>query len=120
MRLLNGKENSWAVGMLTDVLKESLSQKGLDFRGIVWSSAGVLGEIGDPQPIPTMIAVIDADNTYDTVYGVGYFGLGRLTGVKYDESHDGPWWREWWTKNKERFPAEVQAMEIPHLAKSGR
>jgi hypothetical protein len=43
-----------------------------------------------------MIAVIDADNTYDTVYGVGYFGLGRLIGVEYDKSHNGAWWRRWW------------------------
>ncbi len=64
-----------------------------------------------------MIAVIDADNTYKTVYGVGYFGLGRLTGVQYDQSHDGKWWREWWEKNKERYPDDVQRMDIPHLNK---
>jgi len=62
-----------------------------------------------------MIAVIEADNTYDTVYGVGYFGLGKLTGVSYDEKHDGAWWRAWWEKNKQRFPAQVQALEVPRL-----
>ena len=30
-----------------------------------------------------MIGMIEADNSYDTVYGVGYFGLRRLTGVDY-------------------------------------
>lgn len=72
-----------------------------------------------------MIALIEADNTYDTIYGIGYFGLGKLTGVSYDESHDGAWWREWWEKNKHRYPVEIQALEIPRLtaakqtAKSG-
>ena len=68
-----------------------------------------------PGLIPTMIAVIDADNTYDTVYGVGYFGLGRLTGVAYDESHDGAWWRQWWEKNKERYPEAARNLEVPRL-----
>ena len=65
-------------------------------RSMLWSSAQALAEIGDPIVIPTMIAVIASDDTYDTVYGVGYFGLGKLTGVKYDEGHDGDWWRAWW------------------------
>ncbi len=74
-----------------------------------------LAEDKDPIAIPTLIAVIDADNSYDTIYGVGYFALGELTGVKYDESHDGKWWREWWEKNKARYPEEVRKLEIPKL-----
>ena len=62
-----------------------------------------------------MIGVIDADNTYDTVYGVGSFGLGRLTGVKYDSSHNGAWWRKWWEENKSKYPQDVQAIEIPDV-----
>ena len=76
-----------------------------------------LASIDDPRVIPTMIAVIDSDNTYDTIYGVGYFGLGRLTSVQYDESHDGAWWRRWWEKNKERYPEAVRALAIPKLPK---
>ncbi len=58
--------------------------------------------------IPLQIAIIDADNSYDTVYGVGYFGLGQgkigeMTKVRYSKWHDGPWWRRWWSKHRERF-----------------
>jgi predicted esterase len=67
-----------------------------------------------------MIAVMDADNTYDTVYGIGWFGLHRITGVPYDDSHDGAWWRQWWEKNKERYPAAVREMKIPKLQKTGK
>lgn len=69
----------------------------------------------DPAVIPYLVGVIDADNTNDTVYGVGYFGLGKLTGVKYDETHDGAWWRKWWEENKSKYSAEVQAIAIPDL-----
>ncbi len=75
--------------------------------------AEALGDIGDPRAIPAMIAMIEADGTYDTVYDVGYFGLERLTGVSYDESHDGAWWRAWWEKNQGRLPESVQGVAIP-------
>jgi len=112
--LLGAEKNTWAVGPLLEVLIECLEDTGA-FRTIIWGVAKALSEIGDPRAIPTMIAAIEADNTYDTVYGVGYFGLGRLTGVRYDESHDGAWWREWWEKNKGQFPEDVQALRIPDL-----
>jgi predicted esterase len=98
----------WAVDLLVDVLKEAAGQA--DRRAVLWSTAGALAEIGDPKAIPPMIAVIEADNTYDTVYGVGHFGLGKLTGVKYDDKHDGAWWRAWWEENKSRYQeAEPEA-----------
>ena len=78
-----------------------------------WAQA--VAEFEDPAAIPFLIGVIDADNTYDTVYGVGYFGLGKLTGVSYSESHDGAWWRTWWEKNKSRYPAAAQETPIPDL-----
>jgi predicted esterase len=56
-----------------------------------------------------MIELIARDNTYDTVYGIGYFGLGKLTGVQYDEGHDGNWWRQWFEKNKGRYPQLANA-----------
>jgi len=77
-----------------------------------------LATIGDPRVIPTLIGVIDADNSYDTVYGIGYFALGfdklgELTGVHYVFYHDGPWWRRWWENNKARFPKDIQEIPIP-------
>jgi RNA polymerase sigma factor (sigma-70 family) len=110
---LEDEQNAWAIDLLLDVLRTRPVERGQSF-----SAARALAGIGDPRVIPTMIAVIEADNTYETVYGVGYFGLGKLTGVRYDESHDGAWWRRWWEKNKERYPEAVRALEIPRLSKS--
>jgi predicted esterase len=84
----------------------------------LWNVAGEIGEQKDPSAIPTLIGLIDADNTYDTVYGIGYFGLGSLTGVRYNESHDGPWWRKWWEENRSRYPKDVQELEIPDFSEA--
>ncbi|MHC4399567.1 MAG: PEGA domain-containing protein [Planctomycetota bacterium] len=92
-------------------------------RGDIWGAAGEIAEFKDPSAIPTLIGLIEADNTYDTVYGIGYFGLGKLTGVRYNELHDGQWWRKWWEENKSRYPKDVQELEIPDYrqgAASGR
>jgi hypothetical protein len=81
-----------------------------------------LARYDDPRAIPTLIGLIDADNSYDTVYSLGHFCLGRLTGVSYSHFHDGPWWRRWWEKHRHDYPADVQAIPIPDLPKtaSGR
>lgn len=90
-------------------------------KGQLRELSGLAGEIGDqkdPKAIPLMIGIIDADNSYDTVYGVGYFGLGFITGVRYSEFHDGAWWRRWWAANKKNYPADVRALTIPDLPKT--
>jgi len=74
-----------------------------------------VAQFQDPSAIPFMIGAIEAKEGYDTVYGIGYFGLGRLTGVDYDDSHDGAWWRAWWNESKVQYPENVQAIEIPDL-----
>jgi beta-lactamase regulating signal transducer with metallopeptidase domain/predicted esterase len=69
----------------------------------------------DPRCIPLLIGLIAADNTEDTIYYIGSFGLDTLTGVKYEESHDGAWWIDWWATNRSRFPADVASTPIPDL-----
>jgi predicted esterase len=110
------KEFPWAVDLLIDALKMTAGESGRTVRPDLWGIAGTLAGLDDPKAIPVMIAVIDDDNTYNTVYGVGYFGLGRLTGVKYDDAHDGAWWRKWWENNREKYPAPVRDMAIPELS----
>ncbi len=83
-----------------------------------------IGEFRHPYAIPTLIGIIDADNSYDTIYGIGYFALsnsvtlGPVTGVEFSPYHDGPWWRRWWDKNKSRFPEYIQQIQIPNLPKT--
>jgi tetratricopeptide (TPR) repeat protein len=111
IRLLRDKKHKWVVEPLTELLIELSEQKNPQ----LWNISTALGEIASPAAIPAMIAVIDRDNTYHTVYGVGYFGLGKITGVKYNENHDGPWWRAWWGKNKDQYPEEIRSLDIPEL-----
>ena len=75
-------------------------------------AGSALAEIGDVAAIPRMIELLLRDRTGELNYDVGYFGLSRLTGVEWQESYDGAWWREWWEKNRQRFPPEIAALEI--------
>jgi erythromycin esterase len=115
---LERKEFPWAVDLALKALTDALQGDKQELRGMVMTASTVLAHMDDPRAIPTMIAVIDADNTYDTVYFVGWFGLNPLTGVDYDESHDGAWWRKWWLKNRDRYPLAIREMEILKLKKT--
>jgi hypothetical protein len=109
-RVLAKSASDWPLDPLLNALSETVySEKGISIS----TMAQALSELDSPRAIPNMIALIQAENTYETVYGIGYFGLYKMTGVTYDEKHDGAWWVQWWEKNKQRFPADVQAMEIP-------
>ncbi len=72
----------------------------------------------DPGAIPTLIGLIDSDNSKETIYAIGWFALNPLTGVRYDGTHHGPWWRKWWEANKSRFSEQVQALPIPDFPKT--
>ena len=47
------------------------------------------------------------------MYGVGYFGLGKLTGVSYSEEHNGAWWLKWWHEHKAEYPEDVRTIDVP-------
>lgn len=108
-----GPSNAWAVPEILEALARA--KVGSDDLPNFAISVGAraLAEIGDPAAIPAMIGLIAANPCYDTIYGIGYNGLGKLTGVSYDESHDGNWWIAWWELNKGRFPPEVSVLPIP-------
>jgi RNA polymerase sigma-70 factor (ECF subfamily) len=76
------------------------------------SAARALAEIGDPAAIPGMIEVLLHDRSGRLGYDVGYFGLAKLTGVRWQKEYDGAWWLDWWEKNSRRLPPEVQAIPI--------
>jgi|GEM_PF-7088311 len=110
IRFLGRIPKDWSTDLLLDCLLKVDATKS---SSALWTIASALAEHNNPRTIPTMISVIEADNTYNTVYGVGYFGLGKLTGVKYDESHDGVWWRQWWVENQNRFQLTESDATIP-------
>ncbi|MCP5116836.1 MAG: HEAT repeat domain-containing protein, partial [bacterium] len=103
-------QNAWTVNILLEAVKDSTASK--DRPRIGRAAAETLAKIEDARAIPTLIGLIDADNSAGTIYGVGHFGLTPLTGVDHQDFHHGPWWRKWWTKNKSRFPKEVQDLPI--------
>jgi len=104
--------------ILKKKLQEIVSTLKAGNRSQLWDTAREVAKFEDPLAIPTLIGIIDADNSYDTIYGVGYFGLGEITGVQYSPFHDGAWWRRWWEKNKSGYSEEVQSIAIPELAKT--
>lgn len=121
MRALARTARPWALDpVLTNLTDVVL--RGPGDAMLIWGAGQCLATIGSPRVIPTLIGLIEADNSYNTIYGIGYFGLNKLTGVAYDEKHDGAWWQDWWSKNRQRFPPEVAALGIPRfeaLAKTG-
>ena len=85
-----------------------------------WGISSALADMKAVQSVPTMIGVIVADGSYDSVYGVAVFGLGRMLGVDYAEAHDAAWWIEWWAQNRGRLPVSVRDLPIPQLRLSAR
>ena len=112
--VLGQEGNTWAIEPITDVMLSIRITDGLPYS----SAARALAEIGDRRVIPTLIGMIVASDEYATNYGVGYFGLSKLTGVDYDESHGAEFWLEWWEKNRRFMPAHVQGMDIPRITLS--
>jgi hypothetical protein len=108
---LGRKENAWAIEPLLAALVRVPPRN----IGAYYGIAGAVARLGDPRAIPTMIGMLAAHEDLTTVYGIGYFGLGPLTGVPYDEAHDAAWWRRWWMENRTRFGPEVAGLEIPAL-----
>jgi hypothetical protein len=105
-----------------DTLSQVLQVVGIDIDDHETPPVGKVAEalvVRDGQKaIPILIGVIDADNSYDTVYNVGYHVLRGLTKVDYSPFHDGAWWRRWWDSHKRDFAADAQAIPIPEFDKS--
>lgn len=113
---LGDAKPSWAGAELIRLMFTDVARPG----GIESSSFTIgqaLGSLGDRRVIPSVIAAIDAHNSYYSVYGLGYFALTPLTAVPYDDEHDGTWWRQWWNDNRERF-GDVGKQDIPKIERS--
>ncbi len=115
LAVLEGPENRWARDLLLDQLRAALADAPKRDDAACWGAASTLASFEDPAAIPPLIGLIEADNTQDTIYGIGYYGLGRLAGVAFEKEHDGPWWRRWWEANRAKYPDAVRSIEIPRF-----
>ena len=100
---LGRSKQDWAV----DAVLKGLRESGLT-QMACFQFGRALGQSGDKRAIPWLIAGIISDGEYAT-YGLGWFGLHKLTGVRYDKSHDGAWWLAWWDRNAKDLPAAIAA-----------
>ena len=91
-RSLERVSGEWAVPALTAALKDLPRVSESDRHNFAFSLGSALAKTRSSQAIPEIIAAIQADNNYSTIYGLGYFALTPLTGVAYNESHKGAWW----------------------------
>ncbi|HLK59059.1 MAG TPA: hypothetical protein VKU00_21035, partial [Chthonomonadaceae bacterium] len=109
LNTLAAPENVWAEDMLLKMLVEEYPDPSTDMIG------SVLAQIGDPHCIPTLISMMEADNSQEGIRALGNM-LAQLTGVNNNVGHDAAWWRTWWTKNSGRFSPEVRALTFPKVA----
>ena len=91
-----------------DDLLERLEQNVRDGEvSTIDATAGWIAEFENPRAIPKLIDLIERDNTHNTIYWIGWFGLGPLTGIQWDKAHDGEWWRQWWEENRADVEARI-------------
>lgn len=115
-----------AVFMWTDVVSAAEPQKIQELKShlyprpdsAVWQLSYEIAETEDPRYIPYLIGLIDADNSLETLHGIGFLGLYKLTDVRFSLFHDGFWWRNWWTNNRQRFPESVASIDVPVYKKT--
>ena len=108
LTLLGAPENQWASEPLLKMLVDEYPDQ------IVYQLGAALGAIGDPHVTPTLIGMLDADNTREGMFQIGNV-LAQVTGVMVAEGHDGAWWHQWLAKNKMRLPPDVRDAPIPKI-----
>ncbi len=81
-----------------------------------------LSELGEPRTIPELIAIMDCDNSRDTIGTIDgaltSFRLGQWVREELRPMRDGPWWRRWWEKNRERMPEPLRQVAIRDIPKT--
>lgn len=106
--LFASPDSKWATDTLLKMFVEEYPEPITSTLGMV------LSQIGDPRIIPTMIGMLEADNTREGIMQLGNV-LANVTGVLVLDNHDAAWWREWWKRNNMRFPPDVRKMPFPKL-----
>ena len=109
LQMIGRPDNTWANDTLLKMYVDEYPED------ISYNIGTALGAIGDAHALPTLIGMLDADNTREGAITIGNV-LFQVTGVYVQEAHDAAWWHNWLTKNQQRLPADVRAAPIPKIA----
>ena len=110
---LGSEQYTWATAPLMKMMIAEYPDGAAEIIG------QAVGQIGDPHIIPSLIALMESDNTPEGNRVIGNI-LNPLTGVSNAYVRDAAWWRAWWNRNNARFPADVRTMPIPRLVARAR
>jgi predicted esterase len=108
LNLLGAPSHRWAADLL---LKMLLAEYPDPISDMI---VNALSQTGDPHVIPTLIGMLDADDTQEGRRLLGN-ALGQLTTYGMGMGREAAWWDNWWEKNRLRFPADVSAQPIPKI-----
>lgn len=72
-----------------------------------------LADAADARTLPILIALTGTVSKNDANNLL--VAASSITGIAYDPAHDGAWWRQWWEKNKVKYPAEIRDLTLPGM-----
>ncbi len=116
LTLLSGAKAQWAQDALLEQVRLLADNPSGPRAANVENLTLMIKANRDERFIPQYIrAIIVGQDEWR--YWLDYYGLATLTGVSYDELHDGAWWLKWWEKNKSKYPT-LASIEMPSLPKA--
>ena len=104
-RAITAQRSAWAAETLLLALPG-------EYPDGLWKTVVLgLGQQDDPHLIPTLIAIMDADDSAEVAETVSE-ALRIVT--KTEQREDGAGWRQWWTRHKADYP-DAAALPFPKM-----
>ena len=100
--------SAWVLPLLVKWTQRDYLMPGVD------TLINALTEANDVRVLPILIALAETLSKNDSN---GLFNAAfTLTGMGFEEARNNTgWWRQWWEKNKDKYPAEVRDITVPGL-----
>src|SRR5207237_10856284 len=98
--LLSAYSGDWAVDLVINLLQKSAESNAPNY-----SFVNSLQDSHNPRIIPTLIGLVDMNDSRRIGFNPFESVLRQITrvgwnGSELDRTHDGVWWRLWWHDNK--------------------
>ena len=104
-RLIFQYHSAWVLPLLAKWTQRDYLTPELD------ALIAALTESNDARTVPLLIALAETLGQSD--FSNLILPVVRITGISFDAAHGAAWWREWWEKNKTKYPAELR--DLPPL-----